>query len=82
MNEEASRRANAELRRNILASIPIGWAAIPAAFWLGLTLIGGRGYYDTCHPENPVGATREQRQLGLCRHGMPLPEWWGRLVGG
>ena len=77
MHPAARARADAELRRNILASIPIGWVAIPALVWAGLTFIAGRGYYDTCGPF-PDGATEAQRRTGLCRHGMLLPEWWGR----
>jgi len=67
-------RADRELGAHVRAVLPLGLRWAGWLFWRATHRFGGMQAFDSCG-RRPLGATAAQISAGLCRHGMPMPEW-------
>lgn len=78
MTGRAKRQADRELREGVKASLPWRWKWIGRVYEAAVRT-NVNGSFDTCGPV-PEEATDYQRKSGLCRHGVPAPNWMLRLA--
>ena len=74
MTYNAKLVAEDEIKDNIKASLPLRWRWVRFVYYGAVFTLGGFGAFDTCG-RRPAGASDGQLEAGLCRHGMPMPEW-------
>ncbi len=79
MTPRRQKKADKNLYRHANERLP-WWLKIVPFILLGGTRAGGHGSFDTCYAIDPDDASDEQQRDGLCRHGMPRPDWQEALA--